>query len=80
MTTDKTAPLLVEADTARLVQCVGNILANAIKYTDPLGMIGPVTGSLKIGNESSTSGSMNTWSSQSTLMRWSERSPVRFGR
>ena len=36
---DKTAPLYVEGDAARLVQCVGNILANAIKYTDPQGEI-----------------------------------------
>jgi PAS domain S-box-containing protein len=39
ISTDKTSRLLVEGDTARLVQCVGNILANAIKYTDPHGAI-----------------------------------------
>ncbi|MGH8215839.1 MAG: PAS domain S-box protein [Rhodanobacteraceae bacterium] len=32
-------PLYVEGDFARLVQCVSNILANAIKYTEPGGDI-----------------------------------------
>ncbi|HEY2591547.1 MAG TPA: PAS domain S-box protein [Steroidobacteraceae bacterium] len=32
-------PLYVDADFARLVQCLGNILANAAKYTDPGGEI-----------------------------------------
>jgi PAS domain S-box-containing protein len=32
-------PLFVNGDVARLVQCVGNILANAIKYTEPGGKI-----------------------------------------
>ncbi|HLI19329.1 MAG TPA: PAS domain S-box protein [Rhodanobacteraceae bacterium] len=32
-------PLYVEGDFARLVQCVGNILANATKYTEPGGEI-----------------------------------------
>ncbi len=32
-------PLYVEGDFARLVQCVGNILANAAKYTEPGGEI-----------------------------------------
>jgi signal transduction histidine kinase/CheY-like chemotaxis protein len=32
-------PLFVEGDMARLVQCVGNILTNAVKYTDPGGTI-----------------------------------------
>jgi PAS domain S-box-containing protein len=32
-------PLYVEGDFARLVQCVGNVLANAIKYTEPGGEI-----------------------------------------
>ncbi|MCM2485258.1 ATP-binding protein [Burkholderia glumae] len=31
--------LWVQGDMARLVQCVGNILANAVKYTDPEGAI-----------------------------------------
>jgi signal transduction histidine kinase/DNA-binding response OmpR family regulator len=38
-TTRNDEPLYVEGDMARLVQCVGNILANAIKYTDPGGTI-----------------------------------------
>lgn len=33
-------PLYVEGDFARLVQCVGNVLANACKYTEPGGEIG----------------------------------------
>ena len=33
-------PLYVDGDFARLVQCVGNILANACKYTEPGGAIG----------------------------------------
>ena len=36
---DKTAPLFVHGDAVRLVQCVGNVLANAIKYTDARGQI-----------------------------------------
>lgn len=36
---EKTAPLFVEGDPARLVQCVGNILSNAIKYSEPEGAI-----------------------------------------
>lgn len=32
-------PLYVQGDFARLVQCVGNILANAIKYTEPEGEV-----------------------------------------
>ena len=39
MSAEKTSPLYVQGDTARLVQCVANILANAIKYTDPQGEI-----------------------------------------
>ena len=38
-TTTSDAPLFVEGDMARLVQCVGNILTNAVKYTDPGGDI-----------------------------------------
>jgi signal transduction histidine kinase/DNA-binding response OmpR family regulator len=38
-TTTSDEPLFVEGDMARLVQCVGNILTNAVKYTDPGGMI-----------------------------------------
>ncbi|WLE62703.1 response regulator [Burkholderia plantarii] len=37
--------LWVEGDMARLVQCVGNILANAVKYTDPGGTIRVWSGS-----------------------------------
>ncbi|MBI0329662.1 ATP-binding protein [Burkholderia plantarii] len=37
--------LWVEGDMARLVQCVSNILANSVKYTDPGGAIGIWTGS-----------------------------------
>jgi len=33
------APLYVEGDAARLVQCVANLLVNAAKYTDPEGEI-----------------------------------------
>ena len=36
---EKTTPLFVFGDAARLVQCVGNILSNAGKYTDPHGYI-----------------------------------------
>lgn len=36
---DGTIALFVEGDSARLVQCVGNIFSNAIKYTDPFGQI-----------------------------------------
>ncbi len=32
-------PLYVEADAVRLAQCVGNLLTNAAKYTDPHGRI-----------------------------------------
>lgn len=32
-------PLYVSGDPARLLQCVGNILSNAVKYTDPGGEI-----------------------------------------
>ncbi len=39
VSTDSPAALHVQGDKARLVQCVGNILANAIKYTDRLGHI-----------------------------------------
>jgi signal transduction histidine kinase/CheY-like chemotaxis protein len=34
-----TTPLHVNGDSARLVQCVGNVLTNAAKYTDPGGTI-----------------------------------------
>lgn len=33
-------PLYVQGDSTRLVQCVANVLANAVKYTDPGGDIG----------------------------------------
>lgn len=33
------APIYVSGDRARLVQCVGNLLHNAVKYTDPGGEI-----------------------------------------
>ena len=36
---EKTSPLYVEGDMSRLVQCVANILTNAIKYTDTRGEI-----------------------------------------
>lgn len=36
---EKTLSVYVEGDVARLVQCVENILSNAIKYTDPQGEI-----------------------------------------
>jgi signal transduction histidine kinase len=36
-TTADFAPVYVNADSARLVQCVANLLTNAIKYTDPGG-------------------------------------------
>nr|WKF61599.1 Sensor histidine kinase TmoS [Paraburkholderia busanensis] len=38
-TTTSDEPLFVEGDMARLVQCVGNILTNAVKYTDAGGAI-----------------------------------------
>jgi signal transduction histidine kinase/ActR/RegA family two-component response regulator len=38
-TTTNDELLYVEGDMARLVQCVGNILTNAVKYTDPGGEI-----------------------------------------
>ncbi|QGZ66157.1 ATP-binding protein [Paraburkholderia acidisoli] len=38
-TTTRDTPLFVEGDIARLVQCVGNLLTNAVKYTDPGGAI-----------------------------------------
>jgi signal transduction histidine kinase len=37
-------PLYVEGDFTRLVQCVVNVLSNAVKYTDPGGAIGVRTG------------------------------------
>jgi PAS domain S-box-containing protein len=37
-------PLYVMGDFARLVQCVGNILTNAVKYTEPGGQISIRTG------------------------------------
>ncbi len=39
ISTENHSPLYVEGDKARLVQCVANILTNAIKYTDPHGAI-----------------------------------------
>lgn len=39
ISTENHSPLYVEGDRARLVQCVANILTNAIKYTDPHGAI-----------------------------------------
>ncbi|MDP9108453.1 MAG: ATP-binding protein [Pseudomonadota bacterium] len=39
LSVDKSAPLYVHGDAVRLVQCVGNVLANAIKYTDARGEI-----------------------------------------
>jgi PAS domain S-box-containing protein len=39
ISTEKTTPVFVEGDMARLVQCVANILTNAIKYTEPGGKI-----------------------------------------
>ncbi|GAB2914055.1 hypothetical protein GCM10027093_60670 [Paraburkholderia jirisanensis] len=38
-TTTSDEPLFVEGDMVRLVQCVGNVLTNAVKYTDPGGVI-----------------------------------------
>jgi signal transduction histidine kinase len=38
-TTADLTPLVVNGDPARLVQCVANLLTNAIKYTDPDGVI-----------------------------------------
>jgi signal transduction histidine kinase/DNA-binding response OmpR family regulator len=38
-TTASQQPLYVEADMARLVQCLGNLLTNAVKYTDAGGAI-----------------------------------------
>src|SRR6185437_6657216 len=37
--TSASRPLYVHGDFVRLVQCFGNILANAVKYTDPGGKI-----------------------------------------
>ena len=37
-------PLYVLGDFARLVQCIGNILTNAVKYTEPAGQISIRTG------------------------------------
>jgi signal transduction histidine kinase/DNA-binding response OmpR family regulator len=37
--TSSSVPLYVNGDFARLVQCIGNILSNAVKYTDPGGEI-----------------------------------------
>lgn len=39
VSTTASTPLFVDGDSARLVQCVGNILANAAKYTEPNGDI-----------------------------------------
>jgi PAS domain S-box-containing protein len=39
VTVSSTEPLYVNADLARLIQCVANILTNAAKYTDPSGQI-----------------------------------------
>lgn len=39
ISTEKTTPIFVEGDMARLVQSVANILTNAIKYTEPHGEI-----------------------------------------
>lgn len=44
MTASSYEPLYVMGDFARLVQCVGNILTNAIKYTEPGGEISIRTG------------------------------------
>ncbi|HEX8757639.1 MAG TPA: GAF domain-containing protein [Steroidobacteraceae bacterium] len=44
MTASSYEPLFVMGDFARLVQCVGNILTNAIKYTEPAGEIAIRTG------------------------------------
>ncbi|HVS76278.1 MAG TPA: ATP-binding protein [Steroidobacteraceae bacterium] len=38
-TTSSYEPLYVEGDLARLIQCVVNVLGNAVKYTDPCGEI-----------------------------------------
>jgi signal transduction histidine kinase len=39
VTSTATEPLYVDADPARLIQCLANILTNAAKYTDPFGQI-----------------------------------------
>lgn len=39
ISSDVISPFYVEGDMARLVQCVANIVTNAIKYTDPNGEI-----------------------------------------
>lgn len=43
VTTSGSLPLYVNGDLARLVQCVGNILTNAVKYTEPHGEIRVLT-------------------------------------
>ena len=39
LTTSSPQPIYVEGDPTRLVQCVGNVLSNAVKYTDPGGEV-----------------------------------------